>query len=366
MVALHGGMCMSFKTTTEEAKNLNQSHAAPMLPVPTDHQKYEQNGVARTLLGRAVFVKGEITAKQDMQINGRVEGTVSLKDNKLEIGDGGFIQANAFAKVIVISGELVGDVYASEQVIVRKTGRVIGDIYTADFCIEDGAHIKGNIDMQKQDLFKQHTISEIQEETQGKGSFGFLFKKGREVPQAEATTIQDLHDSINVSDELMPLAVENSPAASCSYSERSVIGESVIIKGELLSEEDVIIQGHIDGTIYFKNNALGVGTHSQIKGNIYVKSLVGHGEIRGDIYASDRVIIKKPGHVYGKIHAPRVSTEKGAVLMGSIAMEPQNIEQIFASMGGSVTILEGPRSMESEEAGSQQKNAAWPIFYPRS
>jgi len=365
---------MSFKPTNEEAKQLNQSHAAPMLPVPTDHSKFEQNGVARTLLGRAVFVKGEITAKQDMHINGRVEGTISLKDNKLEIGDGGYIQANAFAKVIIISGELVGDAYASEQIIVTKTGRVIGDIYTADFCIEEGAHIKGNIDMQKQDIFKQHIVPEIQEEGHGKGSgFGFLFKKGREVPQAEVTTVQDLHDSISVSDELMPLAVENSAASTCPYSERSVLGESVIIKGELLSEEDVIIQGHIDGTIYFKNNALGVGTHSQIKGNIYVKSLVGHGEIRGDIYASDRVIIKKPGHVYGKIHAPRVSTEKGAVLMGSITMEPQNIEQIFASMGGSVTILEGPRSRENTEEdseahgnGSQQKNSAWPIFYPRS
>lgn len=372
---------MSFKTTSEETKNSNQSNSSQMLPVPTENPKFDQLSSQSSLLGRAVFVKGDISAKEDMKINGRVEGTIALKEHKLEIGLGGHIQANTFAKIIVISGELFGDVYASEQVIVTKTGRITGDIYTADVSIEDGAHIKGNIDMQKQDIFKQHAISEINDENNAKGSgFGFLFKKGREVTPTETATIQDLHESINVSDELMPLSADNKATANRPYSERSVIGETVVIKGELISEEDVVIQGHIDGTIYFKNNNLGVGAHSQIKGNIFVKSMVGHGEIKGDIFASDRVIIKKPGHVYGKIHSPRVSTEKGAVLMGSIVMEAQNIEQLFASMGGS-TVLERARDQEDTEtgssgeaggrhtaasAGSHSKDTAWPIFYPRS
>ncbi|VVC75756.1 hypothetical protein AQUSIP_10500 [Aquicella siphonis] len=380
---------MSSKSTNEDTKGLNPSSQSHY-PVPTDNSNVER-AVPRSMIGKAVTIRGDIAAREDVLINGRLEGSIALKSNKLEIGVDGHIEANMFAKVIVVSGKAFGDVYASDQVVVTKTGSVIGDIYTADVSIEDGAHIKGNIDMQKQDVFKQHAVPEIQDESHNKSSgFGFLFKKGREHEheQAEHDAGQGDHAHVNVSEELIPLSVNNKSDSENLYPDQSIIGESVMIKGELIAEEDVVVKGQIDGVIYFKNNSLGLGPHSQIHANIFVKSIVAHGEVKGDIYASDQIILKKPGHVNGKLHSPRVSTEKGAVIMGSIIMEAQNIEEIYANFTGSRATdqhqsgtVENRERMEAaahpartaeeradsgSRAAASTKESGWPIFYPRS
>src|SRR5207247_7510548 len=137
-----------------------------------------------------------------------------------------------------------------------------------------------------------------------------------------------------IAQELTAHPIEANPEIAGLNIEQSLLGETVVIKGELIAEEDVIVQGHVDGIIYFKNSSLGVGAHGEIKANIFVKSLIHHGRTSGDIYASDQVSIKKPGQVFGRIFSPRVSTEKGAVIMGSILMEPQNIEEVYATLNG--------------------------------
>jgi len=357
--------------------SFNSENEAQTLPIPSETVNTEQSVVNGSLIGKAVHIKGDVTAREDLLINGRVDGTIALKMNKLEIGVSGTIQANAFARVIIVSGEMLGDLYASEQVIVTKTGRVTGDIYTADVSIEDGAHIKGNIDMQKQDVFKQHAVPDMLDQNHSKSSgFGFLFKKGRDATQTVNTMLlPDLRENAEIAEELTSFPVDINLGTASPLAERSIIGETVVIKGELTSEEDVIIQGHFDGIIYFKNSSLGVGAHAEIKATIFVKSMVHHGSTSGDIYASDQVSIKKPGHVYGKIFSPRVSTEKGAMLMGSIEMESQNIEEIYARLhGDAIVIEEGVESGENvadenpaeAPASMQNRNTAWPIFYPRT
>lgn len=378
---------MSFKAA-HEMSDLSESNHDQALPTTDDKLNTEPHS-PRSLIGENVYFEGEITSREDMLIDGRVDGTIALKANALEIGVGGRIRANVFAKLIVVSGELIGDIYASDQVVVTKTGKITGDIYTADVSIEDGAHIKGNIDMQKQDIFKQQAMSESTDEAHSKGAgFGsFLFnKKARDLVQSDVSAIHDIHESnINVAEELAPLSTETAVNLENHDAAQSSIGESIMLKGKLISEEDLVMHGHFDGIIYFKNNSLGVGPHSQIKARVIVKSLVSHGEIRGDIFASSQVMIKKPGHVQGNIYSPRVSTEKGAVLKGSISMEPQDIEKVFASFEGTTgTIDKTPHQQKAEvrananddeegEAGSsgqrgsmQHKDSAWPIFYPRT
>lgn len=378
------GMYMSSKSENVVTDNL-ETNQAQTLPVPSDANL--EQAASRSLIGKAVFIKGDVSAREDMLVNGRIEGTVALKVNKLEVGINGRIQANVFARMIVVSGEMVGDLYASDQVVVTKTGRVIGDIYTADVSIEDGAHVKGNIDMQKQDVFKQHAVPDMLDQDHEKSSgFGFLFKKGRDVAHTGADLLPDLRENIEIADELTSLPEEMNLGNTCPYSERCIIGETVVIKGELMAEEDVIVQGHVDGVIYFKNSSLGIGAHAEIKANIFVKSMVHHGRTSGDIYASDQVSIKKPAQVFGRIFAPRVSTEKGAVLMGSISMEPQNVEDVFATLNGTAMLADGANSHKKNEVTSDaidtaddeltsvdnangnglNKNTAWPIFYPRT
>jgi cytoskeletal protein CcmA (bactofilin family) len=104
--------------------------------------------------------------------------------------------------------------------------------------------------------------------------------------------------------------------------------------------------------------------------------MVAQGEVKGDVYASEQAVLKKPCHHTGNIHAPRISIESGAILMGGVEMEAQNIEHAFETLSG-CAITQDQSSSNSKnneqsvaDANRQQAMPAgskdWPIFYPRS
>ena len=101
------------------------------------------------LIGKSVIVKGELEGSEDLTIEGQVEGKIELRDHTLTIGSGGRIKAQVFAKSVVVCGELVGNINASETVVIRETGSVDGDLVSPRVSIADGAHFRGSIDMQK-------------------------------------------------------------------------------------------------------------------------------------------------------------------------------------------------------------------------
>jgi cytoskeletal protein CcmA (bactofilin family) len=101
------------------------------------------------LIGKSVVVKGELEGSEDLSIEGQVEGKIELRDHTLTIGSGGRIKAQVFAKAVVVCGELVGNISASETVVIRDTGSVDGDIVSPRVAIADGAHFRGSIDMQR-------------------------------------------------------------------------------------------------------------------------------------------------------------------------------------------------------------------------
>jgi len=101
------------------------------------------------LIGKSVVVKGELQGSEDLTIDGQVEGKIELRDHTLAIGAGGRIKAQVFAKAVVVFGELVGNINASETVEIRESGSVDGDIISPRVAIADGAHFRGSIDMQR-------------------------------------------------------------------------------------------------------------------------------------------------------------------------------------------------------------------------
>jgi cytoskeletal protein CcmA (bactofilin family) len=101
------------------------------------------------LIGKSVVVKGELEGSEDLTIEGQVEGKIELRDHTLTIGPGGRIKAQVFAKSVVVCGELVGNINASESVEIRESGSVDGDIVSPRVAIADGAHFRGSIDMQR-------------------------------------------------------------------------------------------------------------------------------------------------------------------------------------------------------------------------
>jgi len=100
-------------------------------------------------IGKSVVIKGELSGSEDLTIEGHCEGRIELRDNVLTIGPNGKIRAEVFAKAVIVLGEVVGNVTASEKVDIRDNGSVDGDIISPRVAIAEGAHFRGSVDMQR-------------------------------------------------------------------------------------------------------------------------------------------------------------------------------------------------------------------------
>jgi cytoskeletal protein CcmA (bactofilin family) len=98
-------------------------------------------------IGRSIVVKGELSANEDLVIDGQFEGNVNLQDHCLTVGANGKVKAEILARQVVIYGVVNGNVSAREKVEVRRTGNVTGDLRSASVSIEEGAYFKGSIDI---------------------------------------------------------------------------------------------------------------------------------------------------------------------------------------------------------------------------
>lgn len=340
----------------------------------TESQKQPQICFKNSTVGKAVSIKGTVIAHEDMLINGQIVGLVELKNNRIEIGENGRIEANTFANVVVISGELKGDVYANEQVVITKTGRVYGNVFAVDVCIEDGAILKGKIDTAKYEaMIPQQPVvtppppvampllSDLHEDDNVKASsLTSLFKKVQEIAHLHSN--QHVDHVIKMDGETTATVpppdtaknaenstLDNNTNIQYVFPDKTVIGQSVLIKGDLISDEDVKLQGKVEGVVYFRDNSLEVTSGALLKANVFVKSLVSQGDIKGDIYASDQVRINKSGHLNGNIYAPRIVVESGAVVTGIVEMEPQNIEKLFSDVTNTTVEKESLNNMNKSE-----------------
>lgn len=99
------------------------------------------------------------------------------------------------------------------------------------------------------------------------------------------------------------------------------IGKSVIIKGELSGSEDLTIEGQVEGKIELRQNVLTIGPNGKIKAQVFAKAVIVHGEVHGNIAATERVDIRDNGSVEGDLSAPRVAIADGAHFRGGIDMQ---------------------------------------------
>jgi cytoskeletal protein CcmA (bactofilin family) len=102
----------------------------------------------RATIGPSIFIKGDLTGDEDLVIEGRVEGKVDLKQNNVTVGKNGKVKADVFGRVVVIEGEVDGNVVAQEQAILRQSGAIRGNITAPRVVLEDGSRFKGTIDME--------------------------------------------------------------------------------------------------------------------------------------------------------------------------------------------------------------------------
>jgi len=116
-------------------------------------------------------------------------------------------------------------------------------------------------------------------------------------------------------------AMPGSPAEGSTVGERRVvawIGRSVRIEGKVVSEEDLTIEGRVEGAIELGNHSLSIGPAAAIQADLFAKNITISGEVKGNVKALERIELRATGSVEGDVTAPRFTMADGAVVAGKV------------------------------------------------
>lgn len=98
-----------------------------------------------SIIGKAVYVKGQIIAHEDLRVDGQIEGTVEALEHRVTIGSNGRVAAAIRARHIIIQGQVTGNVEASEKIEICNGARLQGDVRTVKFVCEEEATFNGSV-----------------------------------------------------------------------------------------------------------------------------------------------------------------------------------------------------------------------------
>jgi len=128
---------------------LNRDAAVPNdrlhTTVPTSPARPIEERRVVAWVGKSVLFRGDLISLEDMSIDGRVEGTIELREHNLTIGPDAHIQADITAKTVTVLGRVVGTITASEVVHIGATGSVEGDVTSRRLAMADGAVVRGRV-----------------------------------------------------------------------------------------------------------------------------------------------------------------------------------------------------------------------------
>ena len=112
------------------------------------------SAVGTATIGKTVKFVGQIYSKEDLLVDGDLEGTVEAIGQKITIGPNGTVHASVKAREVVVLGTLHGNMEVADRIEIRGNAKVMGDIRMARIHIEDGAYFKGSIDIVKPEPLK--------------------------------------------------------------------------------------------------------------------------------------------------------------------------------------------------------------------
>lgn len=120
-----------------------------------------------------------------------------------------------------------------------------------------------------------------------------------------------------------PPAVPTGPAERRNPGgvEMANIGKSISIKGDVVGDEDTILEGRVEGRVSLRNHHLTIGPNGDVQGEVSAKQVTVVGKIAGNIIASERIEVRETGRIQGDLAAPRLTVAEGAVINGAIAMK---------------------------------------------
>ena len=140
---------------TQPAKETSPMSSVPNRPT----ESFDATRAGNAVLGKSVVVKGQILSREDLTIDGEVEGTIEMQEHRLTIGQNGKVRASVKAREVIVLGTLHGNVETGDRIDIRKEAKLVGDIRTARIVIEDGAYFKGNVDIVRAEIAKPAAAS---------------------------------------------------------------------------------------------------------------------------------------------------------------------------------------------------------------
>ncbi len=131
----------------EEQLNTGRPATAVQPPPSIDH-RHEGGASLGAAIGPSISIVGELTGEEDLTILGKVEGTIQLPKHTVTIGRTAKVTADIRAKAVSVEGELRGNLQAAEQILIRKTATMLGNLAAPRVGLEDGCRFKGSVDME--------------------------------------------------------------------------------------------------------------------------------------------------------------------------------------------------------------------------
>src|SRR5437879_9736461 len=141
----------SFLKSSSPASNPNAYNPIKTVTAPID----------QATIGRTVVIKGEISGSEALYIDGRIEGKIIMPESRVTIGRNGKVDASIAAREVVVMGKVTGNIVCSDRVDIRSEGSVTGDVSTVRISVEDGAVLKGGIEVRSEQ--RQQTQSKSAE-----------------------------------------------------------------------------------------------------------------------------------------------------------------------------------------------------------
>jgi len=123
-----------------------QPGGAPQPPVQPPPVASDRHDAAA--IGSSIKIVGDVTGDEDLTILGKIEGKIVLPKHSVTIGQSGRVKADIQAKFVSVAGEVHGNLVAAEQIVIRKTATMLGNLTAPRVGLEDGCRFRGSVEME--------------------------------------------------------------------------------------------------------------------------------------------------------------------------------------------------------------------------
>lgn len=130
-----------------------------------------------------------------------------------------------------------------------------------------------------------------------------------------------------LSESSLPPILPREPQAKVAPSP-AVIGPKIVIKGDISGDEDLVIEGRVEGSVHLAGQHLTIGPNGSVKANVSARTITVKGKVEGDLMADERIVICQHSTVHGNVVSARVSLDDGAHFRGTIDMDVKPVKDI--------------------------------------